>query len=118
MQFLTVDEAREKVTHWLGAGDHGHPATSPRFKHGDIVISQTPNLPLYLGPKLGLAGSHADDVYRVNAPALTALDGLSNEVHDSHHPITVMLPYEDQKGERRRRSQYWIQKRLPSHLEY
>ncbi|KAK7937377.1 glutathione S-transferase [Apiospora aurea] len=90
----------------------------PLFKHGDLVISQTPNILLYLGPKLGLAGLQEDDVYRVNALALTALDRLSDEVHDSHHSIAVMLPYEDQKEESRRRSQYWIQNRLPSHLDY
>lgn len=39
----------------------------------------------------------AYDAYRVNALALTALDGLSNEAHDSHHPIALMLPYEEQK---------------------
>ncbi|KAK6865519.1 glutathione S-transferase domain-containing protein [Apiospora arundinis] len=119
-QFLSFDKARENVTHWLGAGGHGNPHyfAPPLFKHGDLVISQTPNILLYLGPKLGLAGSQKDDVYRVNALALTALDGLSNEVHDSHHPIAVMLPYEDQKEESRRRSQYWIQNRLPSHLDY
>ena len=119
-QFLSFDQARNTVTHWLGAGGHGNPRyfAPPLFKHGDLVISQTPNILLYLGPKLGLAGSREDDVYRVNALALTALDGLSNEVHDSHHPIAVMLPYEDQKEESRRRSQYWIQNRLPSHLQY
>ncbi|KAI0012376.1 glutathione S-transferase protein-like protein [Xylariaceae sp. FL0662B] len=119
-QFLSFDKARETVTHWLGAGGHGNPKyfAPPLFKHGDLVMSQTPNILLYLGPKLGLAGSREDDVYRVNALALTALDGLCNEVHDSHHPIAVMLPYEDQKEESLRRSQYWIKNRLLTHLEY
>ncbi|KAI2780714.1 hypothetical protein F4815DRAFT_444952 [Daldinia loculata] len=58
---------------------------------------------MYLGPKLGLSGSRENDIYRVNALALTALDGLSNEVHDSHHPIAVELYYEDQKEEGLRR---------------
>jgi glutathione S-transferase len=117
---LSFDKARDTVTHWLGAGGHGNPKyfAPPLFKHGDLVMSQTPNILLYLGPKLGLAGSREDDVYRVNALALTALDGLCNEVHDCHHPIAVMLPYEDQKEESLRRSQYWIKNRLPTHLEY
>ncbi|KAI1076606.1 glutathione S-transferase [Whalleya microplaca] len=119
-QFLSFDEARQCVTTWLTGGGNGNPRyfAPPLFKHGDLVISQTPNILLYLGPKLGLAGSRENDIYRVNALTLTALDGLSNEVHDSHHPIAVMLPYEDQKEESRRRSKEWVQNRLPSHLTY
>ncbi|KAI0159915.1 glutathione S-transferase protein-like protein [Hypoxylon sp. FL1284] len=118
-QFMSFDEARQYVTTWL-AGGRGNPRyfAPPLLKHGDLVISQTPNILLYLGPKLGLAGAGEDDVYRVNALALTTLDGLSNEVHDCHHPIAVMLNYEDQREESRRRSREFVQSRLPSHLAY
>lgn len=119
-QFLSFDEARKAVTTWLAGGACGNPSyfAPPLFKHGDLVISQTPNILLYLGSKLGLAGSRENDSYRVNALALTALDLLSNEVHDSHHPIAVMLPWEDQKEESKRRSKYWVQNRLPTILAY
>jgi glutathione S-transferase len=73
---------------------------------------------MYLGPKLGLAGSKENDVWRANALALTALNGLSNEVHDCHHPIAVELYYEDQKAESTRRSKEWVKTRLPKHLGY
>lgn len=63
----------------------------PMLKHGDLVISQTSNILLYLGPRLGLAPKPGDDdeesLYLINELALTALDGLSNEPHDCHHPI-------------------------------
>ncbi|KAI1871619.1 hypothetical protein JX265_005605 [Neoarthrinium moseri] len=119
-QSLSFDEARETVTTWLAGDGHGNPPyfAPPLLKHGDLVISQTPNILLYLGPKLGLAGSRENDLYRVNALALTALDGLSNEVHDTHHPITAMLPWEDQKEESKRRSKEWVQNRLPTILAY
>ncbi|KAF7938995.1 uncharacterized protein EAE98_001331 [Botrytis deweyae] len=80
-QSLSFDKARKNVVTWLAGGGHGNPPyfTPPLFKHGDLVISQTPNILLYLGPKLGLAGSRENDLYRVNALALTALDLLSNE---------------------------------------
>ncbi|KAI2619553.1 glutathione S-transferase protein-like protein [Hypomontagnella submonticulosa] len=91
---------------------------SPLFKHGDLIISQTSNILMYLGPKLGLAGSQDNDVYRVNALALTALDGLSTEVHDSHHPIAPELSYEDQSEESLRRCKEWVTTRLPKHLGY
>lgn len=60
----------------------------PALRHGDLLLSQLPNILLYLAPRLGLA-PEGDGLYVVNALALTALDGLSNEVHDVHHPIAI-----------------------------
>ncbi|PQE27921.1 glutathione s-transferase protein [Rutstroemia sp. NJR-2017a BBW] len=119
-QSLTFGEARDNVVTWLAGGGHDNPPyfAPPLFKHGDLVISQTPNILLYLGPKLGLAGDRENDLYRVNALALTALDLLSNEVHDTHHPIATMLAWEDQKEESKRRSKEWVQNRLPKVLAY
>jgi glutathione S-transferase len=74
---------------------------------------------MYLGPQLGLAASgKPNDVYWINALALTAFDGLSDEVHDCHHPISKELYYEDQKVESIRRSKEWVKMRLPKHLAY
>ncbi|ETS87669.1 hypothetical protein PFICI_01497 [Pestalotiopsis fici W106-1] len=119
-QSLPFEKSRETVVTWLSGGGHGNPPyfAPPLFKHGDLVISQTPNILLYLGPKLGLAGDRENDLYRVNALVLTALDGLSNEVHDTHHPISTMLYYEDQREESKRRSKEFIQNRLPLILSY
>lgn len=64
----------------------------------DLVIHQTPNILLYLGPKLGLVGEEEQDLYYVNQLALTALD-LNNEAHDTHHPIAVMEYYESELRE-------------------
>lgn len=50
-----------------------------------LVIQQTPNIMLYLGNRIGLAGGDEAEKYWVNQIALTALD-LSNEAHDSHRP--------------------------------
>ncbi len=97
------------------------PCAPPILKHGDLVISQTPNILQYLGPRLGLlpdAGEDPDAVYRVNALALTALDGLSNEPHDCHHPIASGLYYEDQKDESKRKSEDYVKNRLPKFLSY
>lgn len=116
---LPLDKCREAVTTVL-EGQQGNPPyyAPPAFRHGNLIISQTSNILLYLGPKLGLAGSGGDDIYKVNALALTALDGLSNEVHDCHHPIAVELYWEDQKEESHRRSKEWVKHRLPKHLGY
>jgi glutathione S-transferase len=58
-----------------------------------LLIHQTPNILLYLGGPLKLAGSDEPDKYYVNQLALTALD-LNNETHDTHHPVAVMKYYE------------------------
>lgn len=55
-----------------GAGKNGR----------DLIISQTPNILLFLGPKLGLAGEDEVDKLFVNGLTLTALD-LGNEAHDT-----------------------------------
>jgi len=55
-----------------------------------LVISQTPNVLSYLGPRLGLVPEEEPLALYVNQIALTALD-LSNEAHDTHHPGKVLL---------------------------
>ncbi len=94
------------------------PFAVPILKHSNVVISQTSNILMYLGPKLGLAGTKPDDIWRINALALTALDGLSDEVHNCHHPIAIDLYYEEQKEESLRRSKDWVKNRLPKFLGY
>jgi glutathione S-transferase len=93
----------------------------PMLRHGDLLINQTPNILLYLGPRLNLVPSTEEDedgIYKVNALALTALDGLSNEPHDCHHPIGTSLYYEDQKEESLRASKEYVKTRLPKFLGY
>ena len=103
----------------LGDEHNAPPLAPPVLQHGDLCISQTPSILMYLAPKLGLgppAGS--DDLYRLNALVLTALDGLSDEIHDCHHPVCTSLYYEDQKPEALRRSTSFVTTRLPKYLEY
>jgi len=116
---LSMEECADIVLKTLEGGKGNPPYYAPPLlRHGDLLISQTSNILMYLGSKLGLTGSKEGDAYRVNAFALSALDGLSNEVHDCHHPISIELYYEDQKEESARRSKEWIKLRLPKHLAY
>lgn len=97
------------------------PLAPPVLKHGDLTISQTPNILMYLGPRLGLVPAHdsdADGIYHVNALTLTALDGLSNEAHDTHHPISTGKYYEDQKDEAKAKSIDYLNVRIPKFLGY
>ncbi|KAB8263040.1 glutathione S-transferase [Aspergillus pseudonomiae] len=93
------------------------PFAPPILKHGDLRISQTPNILLYLAPRLGLTPD-GDAIYQVNSLALTALDGFSNETHDTHHPIAPELYYEDQLEESKRKSESYRKNRLPKFLSY
>lgn len=96
------------------------PLAPPVLKHGNLTLSQTPNICLYLAPKLGLAGPEDDEnaIYHINQLALTALDGLSNEVHDCHHPVATGAYYEEQKVEAKRKAKDYIENRLPKFLSY
>lgn len=97
------------------------PCFPPILKHGDLVLNQTPNILLYLGPRLGLvpvSDDSDDHVYKVNELTLTALDGLSNEPHDCHHPVATGLYYEDQKPESLRKAEDYVKNRLPKFLGY
>ncbi|KAI2609202.1 glutathione S-transferase protein-like protein [Hypoxylon sp. NC1633] len=95
----------EKCGEYINAYLKGHGGNPPYFampmlKHGNWVINQTSNILLYLGFRVKLCGSAPDDLYRVNALALTALDGLSAEEKST------------------RRSKEWVKSRLPQHLDY
>lgn len=82
-----------------------------------LLLNQTPNILLYLGSELGLAGEDEVDKYYVNELTLTALD-LCNEAHDTHHPIAGMLYYEDQKEESLRKAEDFRERRIPKFFGY
>ena len=79
------------------------PFAPPFLRDGDIVVSHVANILHYLGPKLGLAPN--DDAARAFALGLqlTITDFVA-EVHDTHHPISTGLYYEDQKEEAKERA--------------
>jgi len=84
-----------------------------------IVLAQTSAIVLFLAPRLGLAPANDPvAIAHINQLVLTALDGLSNEVHDTHHPIATGLYYEDQKEEAKKRAKDFLENRLPKFLGY
>lgn len=111
-----------------GTGDEdGNPPVfcPPALRvHGDgkngktLLIHQTPNILLYLGPKIGMVPED-DQVAKlhINQLTLTALD-LSNEAHDTHHPVGSGLYYEDQKGESLRKAKDFRENRIPKFLGF
>jgi len=89
----------------------------PYLVAGKRVISQTPNILLYLGPRLRLAPRGEAGRLWVHQLQLTIADWLV-EAHDVHHPIGSGLYYEDQKREAKRRAADFLAQRLPKYLGY
>lgn len=93
------------------------PFAPPFLKAGPLVIAQTANILLFLGPRFGLAPKREADRLWVHQLQLTIADWLA-EVHDTHHPIASGLYYERQKPEAKRRAADFIATRLPKFLAY
>ena len=91
---------------------------APPFLHaGRLLIAQTANILLFLGPRLGLAPISESGRYAVHQLQLTIADWLS-EVHDTHHPIASGLYYAQQKSAARQRAADFRRHRLPKFLSY
>jgi glutathione S-transferase len=94
------------------------PSFAPPFlKAGSLLIGQTANILLFLGPRLGLAPKNEAGRLWAHQLQLTISDWLS-EVHDTHHPIAGSLYYEEQKREAKRCAADFTAERLPKFLDY
>jgi glutathione S-transferase len=99
------------------AGDGRPPFAPPILRAGKLLVSQTANVLQYLGPRLGLAPKAEADRLWTHQLQLTVAD-LVVEAHDTHHPISKRLYYEEQKAEAVRRSGDFRALRLPKFLGY
>jgi glutathione S-transferase len=95
----------------------GAPFAPPFLRAGKLIIAQTANILLYLGPRHDLAPRGEAGRVWVNQLQLTIAD-LVDEVHEVHHPIAASLYYRQQKQEARRRSKYFRTERIPKFLGY
>jgi glutathione S-transferase len=100
-----------------GAGVARPPFAPPFLKAGKLVIGQTANILFYLGPRHGLAPAGEPGRLWAHQLQLTLAD-LVQEIHDTHHPISGNLYYEDQKAEARRRAADFLKSRAPKFLGY
>ena len=96
----------------------GTPPFAPPFlKAGKLVIGQTANILLYLGPRHGLAPKAEAGRLWLHQLQLTITD-LVLEIHDTHHPLGSSLYYEDQRGPAKKRTDEFWKQRLPKYLGY
>jgi glutathione S-transferase len=100
-----------------GPGVARPPFAPPFLKAGRMVIGQTANILLFLGPRLGLAPRDQSGRLWTHQLQLTLADFIV-EIHDTHHPIAGGLYYEEQKPEAKRRSRDFLAHRLPKFLGY
>jgi glutathione S-transferase len=100
-----------------GRGVERSPFAPPYLKAGKLIIGQSSNILLCLGPRLGLAPRSEADRLWVNQLHLTIADFV-DEAHDVHHPLGANFYYEEQKREAKRRAEDFIGKRLPKFLGY
>ena len=101
------------------AGRHpGHPVFAPPvLKQGDLVLAQTAAICHFLGRRHGLAPpDEAGEIHALELQ-LTIAD-LVDEVHDTHHPVSAALYYEDQKPAAKQRAAHFVAERLPRFLGY
>ena len=100
------------------AGDHPRgliPFAPPFLKDGDVVVAQTANILGYVAPRLRLVASDPASRAAAMQVQLTIAD-LVTEAHDTHHPISSGLYYEDQKGAAKERAAGFVRERIPKFL--
>ncbi|MGH8428202.1 MAG: glutathione S-transferase [Gammaproteobacteria bacterium] len=110
--------AIEKLQAFMNDAGLVHPPFAPPvLKAGDLVIAQTANILLFLGPRHGLAP--ADEAGRLWAHQLqlTLVDWVV-EIHDTHHPLGGSFYYDEQKEAAARRSERFIAQRIPKFMGY
>ena len=93
------------------------PFAPPFLGAGRLVIGQTANILLYLGPRLGLVPKSEEGSLWVHQLQLTLADFMV-EIHDTHHPVASRLYYHQQKPEAKRRTRDFLTVRLPRYLVY
>lgn len=95
-----------------------HPPYAPPFiKAGRDIIAQTALILFYLGPRLKLAPAVEAERLWAHQLQLTVTD-LVVHIHDTHHPVSGWLYYEEQKPAAKRRTEDFWRYRVPKFLGY
>jgi glutathione S-transferase len=118
-----VDVARRKggvaaMTKIMESGRIARPPYAPPFlKAGKLIIAQTAEILFYLGPRLNLAPR--DEAGRLWAHQLQlTITDLVVRIHDTHHPVSGWLYFEEQRPAARRRTKDFWRYQAPKMLGY
>jgi glutathione S-transferase len=93
------------------------PFAPPILEHDGLVLAQAANVLAYLGPRMGLAPESDADRHLALQLQLTIAD-LWSEAHDTHHPTSNGLTYEDQRDAALARSTAFREARMPKFFTY
>jgi glutathione S-transferase len=89
----------------------------PMLVAGDLALSQTANICLFLARRHDLVPDEEAGELHANQLQLTFQDFLT-EAHDTHHPISVGDYYEDQQEAAARRAAFFVEERIPKFFDY
>lgn len=96
----------------------GQPAYAPPILvHGELVLAQSAVICAYIGEQHGLAPDDPGQRKQALQLQLTIAD-VSDEAHNTHHPVSATLYYEDQKEAALEASRKFIDERMPRFLGY
>ncbi len=100
-------------------GDQGGPPpyAPPVLVDGELVLAQTGAICAYLGERHQLAPTDPAARWQALQVQLTIAD-VAAEAHDTHHPISAALYFEEQEDEAVRAAHHFIEERLPRYLDY
>jgi glutathione S-transferase len=98
-------------------GHGGLAFAPPILVDGEVIVSQTANILMYLAPRHDLAPADEAGRFTVNGLQLTLAD-LVDEAHNTHHPIAPSLYFEDQRGPAKARTRDFLDHRAPKYLGY
>jgi glutathione S-transferase len=115
------DRAREDGAEALMkdmGGHEGGPAYAPPYIAIDgHTISQTANILMHLSERHDCGPTTMKARYWLNQVQLTIMD-VVEEAHNVHHPVGVMLYYEDQKAEALRAAEQFREQRMPGYFAW
>jgi glutathione S-transferase len=99
------------------AGDSVAPFAPPILRADDLVIAQTAVVCEYVAIKCALAPTNEAQTWAARQHMQTLLD-IVDEVHDTHHPISTSLTYEQQREAAMGAAQAFLDGRLQLRLAY
>jgi glutathione S-transferase len=98
-----------------GEGTSHIPFAPPFLRDGDVIVSHTAAILLYLGGRIGLAPTDEDGRLWTHQIQLTIAD-IVKGVYDAHHPIDEDKWFHEQKDEAVARAAVFRRDRMPKFL--
>lgn len=89
----------------------------PILKAGDLSVGQTSVICAWLGERHGLVGPSEAERLRARELLAAVLD-VVDEAHDTHHPVSTALFFEDQQDAAILASQNFVDQRIPQWMTF